>query len=429
VVVGTRSTRQVLNEVRPVARRTLAALVVIGTAVAALAGGSMAAPAITGTPTSGTPIRVATIGDFDANGVDNSQWIEAVRARFDAANARGGLMDASRQRHPVQVIACNAASDPDQTARCAQQAVDQGAVAVVGLSAVYDDRALPILSAAHIPALGVRVNGETDATNPASFPIASGLEAELLAMPQLLAFRGSTKVAVIISDFGTATDDALAVLREGLGRTSAALGPIVRVAPGTVDLAPAVATATEPGVDGVIGFLAGGTRGTLTQQLRAAHYAGRYVTRAPWGSAASASDPDPSVSGTLVVGHFPPPTSGDQGWTQLRRDMGVNIRQAAALDEGTVNSWLAASVFEQLLESVDLTWLKTAVLEPIVYNGTGDSRGLTPALTTTATDPARPRAFNDTVTFSVTRVGAPLLLDRRFFDPYSGRFVRGPSTR
>jgi len=103
--------------------------------------------------------------------------------------------------------------------------------------------------------------------------------------------------------------------------------------------------------------------------------------------------------------------------------------QAAALDEGTVNSWLAASVFEQLLESVDLTWLKTAVLEPIVYNGAGDSRGLTPALTTTATDPARPRAFNDTVTFSVTRVGAPLLLDRRFFDPYSGRFVRGPSTR
>src|SRR4029453_616156 len=98
-------------------------------------------------------------------------------------------------------------------------------------------RALPILGAAHIPALGVRVNGPDDMAQPASFPLASGLEAELLAMPQLLAEQGATKIAVIISDFGPATDDAVAVLQRGRALTSAASGPVVRVAPGTLDYA------------------------------------------------------------------------------------------------------------------------------------------------------------------------------------------------
>ena len=369
-------------------------------------------------------IKVATIGDFEANGVDNTQWVNAVRARFDAANARGGVMDPSRQRHQVEVIACNAASDLQQTIRCAQQAVDQRVVAVVGLSAVYGDRALPILGAARVPALGVRVNAMGDAAQPASFPLASGLEAELMAMPQLLARRGATKIAVIISDFGAATDDAVAVLQQGRALTSAGSGPIVRVAPGTTDYTAAVAAATEPGVDGVVGFVAGGPAGTLERQLRAANYTGRYVTRAPWGSAPAASDADPSIPGTLVVGHFPPPTSDDAGWTQFRRDLDLSWRQLESVDEGTVNAWLAARAFEHLLGSVDLVGLRTAVLEPIVYNSGNDTGGLTPPLSSATSDPALPRLFNRAVTFSVTWSGTRAQLDQRFFDPFRGRFLR-----
>jgi ABC-type branched-subunit amino acid transport system substrate-binding protein len=405
----------------------LRALIRFGAALLALAAtlfgaGWSVAPAITTAPGSASPVKVATIGDFQAGGVDNSQWIAAVQRRFDAVNARGGLIGANFQRRPVELLVCNAASDPVQTARCAQQAVDEGALAVVGLSAVYGDRALPILAAAHVPALGVRVNDEAVAASPASFPLASGLEAELLAMPQLLAHEGATKIAVVTSDFGTATDDAVAVIRQGLALTRATLGPVVRVAPGTVDYAAAVAAATEPGVDGIVGFVAGGARGALVQQLRAADYRGRYVTRAPWGSAPNASDPDAASSGTLLVGHFPPPTSRDRGWRRLCHDLGLTIARAATVDEGTVNAWLAAHEFERLSEAIDVTVLKTAVLEPIVYNGGDDNEGLTPPLTST-TDADLRRVFNRAVTFSITRDGARRPLDRRFFDPYTGRFV------
>jgi ABC-type branched-subunit amino acid transport system substrate-binding protein len=403
-------------------RRTLVVGLVLVAATVTLVDAPASAQGLT--PVTANGIKVATIGDFDAHGVDNTQWIDAVQARFDAANAHGGLIDATGQRHAVEVVACNAASDPDQTIRCAQQAVDQGVVAVVGLSAVYGDRALPILGAARIPAFGVRVNAQLDAAQPAAFPLASGLEAELMAMPQLLAQRGATKIAVIISDFGPATDDAVAVLQQGRALTSAVPGPVVRVMPGTSDYTAAVAAATEPGVDGVVGFVAGGTAGTLEGQLRAANYSGRYVTRAPWGSAPAASDADASIPGTLVVGHFPPPTSGDAGWTLLRRDLHLSKRQLESVDEGTVNAWLAARAFEHLLGSVDLVGLKTAVLEPIVYNSGNDTGGLTPPLSSTTSDAEFPRLFNRAVTFSVMRSGTREQLDKRFFDPFRGRFLR-----
>jgi len=84
----------------------------------------------------------------------------------------------------------------------------------------------------------------------------------------------------------------------------------------------------------------------------------------------------------------------------------------------------AARVFQRLLEAVDPSWLKTAVLEPIVYNGADNTGGLTPQLTSTPTEAASPRLFNRMVTFSVTRHGTRWPLDRRFFDPFRGQFLR-----
>ena len=397
-------------------RRTLATLLVLATAPLLIG-----APVRAGAATESV-IRVATIGDFDANGVDNGQWIDAVRARFAAVNRRGGLIDMYGTRHEVEVMPCNAASDPELTTRCARQAVDGGVVAVVGLSAVYADRALPILADAEIPAIGVRVNGNADAASPAAFPLASGLVGELMAMPQALAGSGARRIAVVISDFGPATDDALAILEAGRRLTNATWGPIVRVAPGTIDYAAAVTAATEPDVSGIIGLLGGGPAGELVRALRFSQYTGRYVTAAPWGNAPAASDPDPSLDDTLVVGQFPPPTSGDAGWRQFRRDVRA-YEEDVSFNEGTLNAWLAARVFQQVLRKVDPARLKDAVLEPIVYSRDVDTGGFTPPLSSAATVSGFPRMFNRAVTFSVTQDGDLRLADPRFFDPFTGRFL------
>jgi ABC-type branched-subunit amino acid transport system substrate-binding protein len=372
-------------------------------------------------PTLGATIMVATLGDFDVNGVDNRQWADAVRARFNAANARGGLADAFGRRHLVVVIECNTASDPEQTAGCARQAVDQHVTAVVGMSAVYGDRALPILDAAGIPALGVRVNTGADGTSSASFPLASGFAAELMAMPQLLARERATKIAVIISDFGPATDDVLGLLERGMSLTKAATGPTVRVAPDAMNLSAAVSAAAQPGVDGIIGFVAGGRAGALVQQLRASNFTGEYATRAPWGNAEAASDPDLSVDGTLVVGQFTPPTCDVRGWNDFRRDMRASGMDLVSPNEGTVNYWLAARVFQHVVRAVEVGRINASVIDPLVYDGNNDTGGLTPSLARTASPSDQPRLVNHTVTFNTTSDGDLRLLTPRFFDPFAGR--------
>jgi ABC-type branched-subunit amino acid transport system substrate-binding protein len=403
-------------------RLTLCALIVFVVAdlvCGALPGAARVAAVV------GAPIKVATIGDFQASGVDNRQWEDAVRARFNFDNARGGLSDAEHTRHKVVLIACNSASDPDQTTRCAQEAIDERVVAVVGMSAVYGDNALSLLAAAGIAVIGVRVNTPADETSPASFPIASSFTAELMAMPQLLARQGAKKIAVIISDYGAATDDVLRSLQRGLSRTDADAGPIVRVAPGTTAFATAVTAAAQPGVDGIVGFVAGGPAGALARQLQASGFTGKYVTRAPWGNAPAASDPDTAIDGTLVVGQFAPSTSNVPGWKQFRRDLHVDDPNSISYDEGAINYWLAARVFEHLALSVDVTHFSRAVLDPLfdVAVDIGGTGGLTPPLMATDTTSELPRLFNQTVTFNTTSNGAVRLLTRQFFDPFTGRWV------
>jgi ABC-type branched-subunit amino acid transport system substrate-binding protein len=372
-------------------------------------------------PQEGT-IKVATIGDFEASGTDNSEWAAAVRARFDAANARGGLVDDHHRHRKVDVFVCNTASDPQQTARCAHQAVDRHVVAVIGMSAVYSDRALPVLEAAHIPAIGVRLNNTADASSPASFPLAPGLTAELRAMPQLLAREGATRIAVIVSELGPATDDVLGLLERGRSLTGAAAGPTVRVAPGTTNFSAAIATATRSGVDGIVGVVTDGDAGALPRQLRASGFTGKYVTHAPWGNASAASDPDYGIDGTLVVGQFPPATSQVAGWVQLRHELHAGGATSPAMNEGTVDFWLAARVFGHLVELADLADLDTSTLDLLMSDIGGDTGGLTFPLSPKEKISQLPRAFNRTVTFNKVANGQLHLLTRRFFDPFIGQY-------
>jgi ABC-type branched-subunit amino acid transport system substrate-binding protein len=363
-----------------------------------------------------------TIGDFASPGAINPEWVTAVQARFRAVNAGGGLLDVFDQRHKVVLSVCDTEVDPDQTARCAQRAVDRRVAAVVGMAAAYSDRAWPILEAAGIPVIGPRVNGIGDATSPVSFPLAAGLPGQLAAMPEVLAQHGATRIAVILSDFGTGTDDALTFIQRGLSLTPASAGPVVRVPQGATNLAPAVAAATRGGVDGIVGLVAGGPPGSVVQQLRSSSFRGGYATLASFGNAGLASDPNPSIDGTFVVSEFALPSSGGPGFRQFHRDMATESAPRAAND-GTINFWLSAWIFEGVarsLSSIDAGSVLRS-LEQLNGYSTG---GITPPLTTTRTqDPTLPRLFNSAVVLNTTQSGRLVSTRSQFFDVVVGRYV------
>src|SRR4029079_2530340 len=129
----------------------------------------------------------------------------------------------------------------------------------------------------------------------------------------------------------------------------------------------------QPGVDGIIGFVTGGGARAPAQQLRPSHFTGKYVTHAPWGNAEAASDPDLSIEGTLVVGQFTPPMCDVRGWTDFRRDMRGSNANPVAPNEGTVNYWLAARVFEYVVHAVEIDRINAATIDGVVYDDNDDT--------------------------------------------------------
>ena len=128
-------------------------------------------PTPTAVTIKGDRLVVMTIGEFFVN----PQWPAAVKARV-AASIRGRDRRRGRCDASVKVIVCDTKADPSEAQRCAQRAVDQHVVAVVGMSALDSDVIWPVLEAAGgIPVIGPPVNTERDATSPVAFPLASGI--------------------------------------------------------------------------------------------------------------------------------------------------------------------------------------------------------------------------------------------------------------
>ena len=390
----------------------MTALVAAAVVVAAISTGHADATAVT---VKGDRLVVMTIGEFFAN----PQWPAAVEAHVAALNRAGGIEDAAGATHLVKVIVCDTKADPSEAQRCAQRAVDQHVVAVVGMSALDSDAIWPVLEAAGIPVIGSHVNTERDATSPVAFPLAAGIVGMFSAMPQLLVRQGAHKVAVVVSDFGDATDSALALIRSGLSLTTAATGPVVRVPLEATDLAPYAAAADREGVDGVIAFIAGDGQAALLKALRTLRYQGAVVTQASLSITGS-----PAVDeGTLGVGEFPPVTARVKGMQRFRQDMldaGISsFGSLGPLEPESVNYWLAAWVFERVARGLPDANAKS-VLEALSRVEKLDMGGITPPLSTTPAKLPYPRLFNPTVTLNSVENGKVTRLSGGFLDPLTG---------
>jgi hypothetical protein len=357
-----------------------------------------------------------TMGEF----LSNPEWRFAVKARFAALNEAGGIEDSAGLHHRVEVIVCDTKADPVAARRCAQRAIDNRVVAVVGMSTLDSDAVWPLLEAAGIPAIGSRADTDRDVTSPVAFPLGSGIVGMFSAMPQLLVRQGAHKVAVIVSDFGDATSSALDLIGAGLSLTSASAGPVVRVPLDVTDLAPYVTAATDQEVDGVVAFVAGDGQALLLKSLRASHFKGQVVTQA----SLSITDNLRVDEGILAVAEFPPVTARVKGMRRFLHDMSdAGISNDGALgpfDAGTVNYWLAGWVFGRVargMPDINAMSVRRAMdnIEEL------DMGGLTPPLSTTTENPQYPRLFNPTVTLNIVKDGRLTRLSRRFLDPMTGQ--------
>jgi ABC-type branched-subunit amino acid transport system substrate-binding protein len=177
--------------------------------------GAASAPASgssTGDAASGTPIKVMVIAPFTFALAPSKANYDAVSVQAKLQNAKGGI-----NGHPVEVIGCDDQDDANVAAACAQEAVDEKVVALVGTFTLQPASIYPAIDKAGIPIIGSWQVGGEDYTSPNSWPIMEPNDMQLAAAgAYMVKDKGCAKVGYMGVDLGAPTAGSVAAIKAGV---------------------------------------------------------------------------------------------------------------------------------------------------------------------------------------------------------------------
>jgi ABC-type branched-subunit amino acid transport system substrate-binding protein len=304
----------------------------------------------------GEPITVMTIGTLGtAEGATTS--IEQTAIAYEGwINANGGLGPDGR---PLEVVFCNDQDSPEGGRECANEAVEQGVVAVVGGYSIQGSfEILPILEQANIPWIGLGLLGGGVESSAMSYPVVGGSITEWMAIGQEVAGAGCETAGVIRWVAGPG-EEAQAYFGHGLATEGGQIGPVAPVGFDATDLTPAVATASD-GVDCMM-FGMSPEQGALT--VRAAQELGVDVPLAFYPDAVTPQSveetggPDSPAEGGTSASWFP---AADQPIWDEAKDAVDQYAEDPDVINFTDNfnfqiTWVAFKAFENIVGAMDST--------------------------------------------------------------------------
>ncbi len=368
------------------------------------------------------PITVMTWAPqgTDATNMPGMPAMAEAYARW--VNASGGV-----NGRRLEVLTCNDHNDPVSAAHCAERAVQEGAVAVVGSYSQHGRAFMSPLEGAGIPYLGGYGLTEDEFNSPLSYPVNGGLPALAAGNGRQLAAGGCTDVTLVRPD--TIAGDQLpplldAGLRDGGGEAAV---------PATDVLAPEDATsyrpaarraldraeaATAAGGEACVSAVLGGRTDTFFDSFRrlAPEDAG-ITTASVLGSIRqtlvdSTGGANSPLEGTYATGWYP--AADDPRWDPMKkvvREHAFGDNRIDTDDTGVKTTWIAYTVLRAALQEIDPdTPITSRSLREVLDEGPAISTGgLTPKLRWHFEDLLAaadfPRIVNTRVTYQRVRDG------------------------
>ncbi|MFK0160124.1 ABC transporter substrate-binding protein [Streptomyces sp. NPDC090499] len=357
----------------PRRRRTAATcLAVTATLLAAGCGGEESDSTAETSSLKGTPVKVMVWAPENTQGSAQPGVRLTAQAYEKWVNAHGGIKGG-----PLKVLTCNEKNDPDEAEKCAQQAVADKVVAVVGSYSLAGDRYMPILQKAGIPYLGGTGVSAAEFSNPLSFPVNGGTPVVFAAHGRQLVEQGCKKISGVRYDLAAA---AIVSQFLTLGVTSAggAAPKDLKVPVTATDLAPQVAAATK-GSDCVSVIL--GTHSDLFvtsyMQSGAKTRLGSVVGNLTPQLAASTGGSSSPLEGAAITGYFPPVS--DKAWEDFTEAAAGN-KDIDTTNGANETTWVAFKVFTEAVKKLSAISAKALVQELNTTQGISTG-GLTPPLT------------------------------------------------
>lgn len=408
---------------RPVraSARTAAALV----ACASLAAGCGVIPGTTGGSGDDT-ITVMTWAPQNTKATNKPGMPAFAQAYARWVNAHGGI-----DGRKLKVLTCNDRNDSVAAARCADRAVEENVVAVVGSYSQFGDTFLPSLEGAGIPYIGGYGITNAEFTSPLSYPVNGGQPTLLAGLGRELA-RTCGPVALVRPD-SIAGDELPPLLNSGLkvGGHPAAGDQLAdedateygsqserTLRYSTTDL-------TDPGC--VVPALGDRTTTFMDSfrrsrddytDVRTATVLGS-VDQTVINASGGASSP---YEGSYITGWYP--VASDARWDPMKKvisEQAFGDNRIDPADAGVQTTWIAYTVFKKVVESLGDRAVTADSVRGALNKGLKVSTGgLTPTLQWKFQDVLAsvgyPRLVNRKVSLQVVREGRLVAARKNFID-------------
>ncbi|MFH8471092.1 ABC transporter substrate-binding protein [Streptomyces sp. NPDC018000] len=337
------------------------------------------------------------------------------------ANSNGGL-----DGHKLRVVTCDEADTSVGAANCARLAVKEKAVAVVGSYSRHGSSFMAPLETAGIPYIGGYGASDEEFTSYNSYPVNGGQAALLAGNAQQLA-RSCERVSVVRPD--TLSGDGQAwLLRTGLTEAHRPEPADIRAKESATSYDKAAEQALQAaGTSGgcVTAVLGDRTETFFDSFRRLEPSYGNVRISSVLGSVGqplidSTGGRNSPFEGAYITGWYP--DSGDARWEPMReviRKHAFGDNRIDPDDTGVQTTWIAYTVLNELVKSIDAPQITAGKLASALRHGTPvDTGGLTPVLRWRYEDmlgsSAYPRIVNTQVTFQVARDGR-LVADKKGF--------------
>ncbi|WP_241779971.1 ABC transporter substrate-binding protein [Streptomyces natalensis] len=345
-------------------------------------------------------------------------------------NSRGGI-----RGHHLRVLTCNERNDTVAAARCAQRAVDEGAVAVVGSYSQFGRSFMSPLEIKGIPFIGGYGASDEEFQSPLSYPVNGGPASLLAGNGRQLA--GKCRRVALVRPDTIQGDQMPSLLNSGLHNGHRPPAEDIKAPEDGTDYSPQVARALDRvGADpSVYGTAANGGKATgscVTASLgdhtdtffdafrRLQEDGPRVHVASVLGSVGQAlvnrtGGSSGPLEGAYLTGWYP--VSSDARWGPMRKvvdDFAFNDNRIDPADQGVQTTWIAYTVLRALIEQLDDAGVEDITrhaLQTTLADGDHaiDTGGLTPKLRWRETDMLAvqnfPRIVNGMVTYQVVRDG------------------------
>lgn len=339
-------------------------------------------------------------------------------------NAQGGI-----NGHQLKVITCNDHNDFVDAAKCAQQAVDEKVVAVVGSYSQHGRSFLTPLESAGIPYIGGYGVTNDEFTSPLSYPVNGGEPALLAGLGEQL---GKSCGPVALARPDTAAGDQLPVLLDsGLKSEGHASASDQRAAEDATEYSRQTRqvlerATTDPLKRGCVVPALGDRTDTFMDSFRRdrenypAVRMGTVLGSIDQSQIDATGGKSSPYEGSYVTSWYP--NASDPRWDTMRKvikEQAFGDNRIDPADAGVQTTWIAYTVLKAAIESLGGGEVSARTIQRALDDGLKvTTGGLTPTLSWRFEDLIAavdfPRLINADVTFQLVRQGQ-LVSARRGF--------------